>query len=171
MYLNGLKGNPSSTLANGNVPLDGITVYAQFRDGDGSYSPIYSAKTHTLPDVVAGNGGQGTFAFGMKGKGITWTDKLGKEHTYSARANQKQRIWVEPYTNARGSRIEMLRQVNGFIPGSFVAPAEAPLGSFVVAGGNMQGMAALMREVPPNHETSWMAAKGEKLVEDPKANR
>ena len=168
VYLNGLTGNPSSTLENGNVPLDGITVYAQFRDKDGSYSPIFSAKTHKLPDAVAGNGGPGTFAFGMGDKGITWTDQQGREHTYSASASQKQRIWVEPYTNERGSRVEMLRQVNGYVPGSFVAPAEAPLGSFVVAGGNMQGMAALMREVPPNHESSWMAAKGEKLVEDPK---
>ncbi|WP_168161929.1 YPDG domain-containing protein [Dermabacter sp. HMSC08H10] len=45
---------------------------------------------------------------------------------------------------------------------------EAPLGSFAAADGNIQLMAALLQEVPPNHETSWMAAKGDKLVEDPK---
>ena len=168
VYLTGPKGNPSATYDNGNVKLDGVTVYAQFRDKDGSYSPIFSAKTHTLPDVVGGNGGKGTFAFGMGDAGITWTDKLGNEHTWAARTDQKHRIWVEPYTNERGNRVEMFRQANGYVPGSFNGVAEAPLGSFVAADGNMQQMAAFMREVPPNHEKSWMAAKGDKLVEDPK---
>ncbi|PLA37990.1 hypothetical protein CYJ46_05550 [Corynebacterium coyleae] len=168
VYLTGLNGNPSAAYDNGNVKLDGITVYAQFRDRDGSYSPIFKAQTHTLPDVVGGNGGQGTFAFGMGDKGITWTDKLGKEHTWAARADQQHRIWVEPFTNERGNRVEMFRQANGYVPGSFNHVAEAPLGSFVAADGNMQLMAAFLRELPPNHENSWMAAKGDKLVEDPK---
>lgn len=71
VYATGPKGNPGSTIDNGNIPLDGITVYAQFQDKDGSYSPIFKAETHTLPDVVGGNGGQGTFAFGTGDKGIT----------------------------------------------------------------------------------------------------
>ncbi|WIK83990.1 hypothetical protein CJ193_007890 [Pseudoglutamicibacter albus] len=71
VYLTGPKGNPGSTIDNGNIPMDGVTVYAQFQDKDGSYSPIFSAKTHTLPDVVGGNGGKGTFAFGTGDKGIT----------------------------------------------------------------------------------------------------
>ncbi|OFT21719.1 hypothetical protein HMPREF3176_01650 [Dermabacter sp. HMSC08H10] len=62
----------------------------------------------------------------------------------------------------------MFRQANGFVPGSFNGLVEAPLGSFAAADGNIQLMAALLQEVPPNHETSWMAAKGDKLVEDPK---
>ena len=167
VYMTTPDGNPGAAYDNGNVKMDGITVYAQFQDSDGSYSPIYSAKTHTLPDVVGGNGGKGTFAFGTGDKGITWTDKLGNEHTYQARASQKHRIWVEPFTNERGNKVVMFRQANGFVPGSFNAPAEAPLGSFVSAGLNMQLMAAFLQEVPPNHETSWMAAKGDKLVEDP----
>ena len=168
VYLATPDGNPGTAYDNGNVKMDGITVYAQFRDKDGSYSPIFSAKTHTLPDVVGGNGGQGTFAFGTGKKGITWTDKLGREHTWAARTDQKHRIWVEPYTNERGNRVEMFRQANGWTPGSFNGVVDGPLGSFVAADGNMQLMAAFMREVPPNHETSWMAAKGDKLVEDPK---
>ena len=96
VYLTGPKGNPSATYDNGNVKLDGVTVYAQFRDKDGSYSPIFSAKTHTLPDVVGGNGGKGTFAFGMGDAGITWTDKLGNEHTWAARTDQIHIICVEP---------------------------------------------------------------------------
>ncbi|MDK8351011.1 YPDG domain-containing protein, partial [Gleimia europaea] len=166
VYLTSPNGNPGATYDNGNIKLDGITVYAQFRDKDGSYSPIFSAKTHTLPDVVAGNGGQGTFAFGTGDKGITWTDKLGTEHTWAARTDQKHRIWVEPYTNERGNQVVMLRQANGFVPGSFNGVVEGPLGSFVAADGNIQLMAAFYQEVPPNHETSWMAAKGDKLVED-----
>ena len=92
VYMATPGGNPGAAYDNGNEKLDGITVYAQFRDKDGSYSPIFSAKTHTLPNVVAGNGGQGTFAFGTGDKGITWTDKLGVEHTWSARTDQKHRI-------------------------------------------------------------------------------
>ncbi|MCG7292508.1 YPDG domain-containing protein, partial [Corynebacterium afermentans] len=168
VFMTGLRGNPSTAYDNNNVKLDGITVYAQFRDKDGSYSPIFSAKTHTLPDVVGGNGGKGTFAFGTGDKGITWTDEQGKEHTWAARTDQQHRIWVEPFTNERGNRVEMFRQANGYVPGSFNGLAEAPLGSFGVADANMQLMGAFMREVPPNHETSWMAAKGDKLVEDPK---
>ena len=168
VYMATPGGNPGATYGNGNVKLDGITVYAQFRDKDGSYSPIFSAKTHTLPDVVGGNGGKGTFAFGTGKKGITWTDKLGREHTWSARTDQKHRIWVEPFTNERGNRVQMFRQANGFVPGSFNGVVEGPLGSFVAADGNIQQMAAFLEEVPPNHETSWMSAKGDKLVEDPK---
>ena len=168
VYLTAPNGNPGAAYDNGNVKLDGITVYAQFRDKDGSYSPIFSAKTHTLPDVVAGNGGKGTFAFGTGDKGMTWTDKHGKEHTWSARTDQQHRIWVEPYTNDRGNRVEMFRQANGWTPGSFNGVVEGPMGSFVAADGNMQLMAAFLREVPPNHKESWMAAKGDKLVEDPK---
>ena len=167
VYLTSPNGNPGAAYDNGNVKLDGITVYAQFRDKDGSYSPIFSAKTHTLKDVVGGNGGKGTFAFGTGDKGITWTDEQGKEHTWAARTDQQHRIWVEPFTNERGNRVEMFRQANGWTPGSFNGVVDGPMGSFVAADGNMQLMAAFMREVPPNHKESWMAAKGDKLVEDP----
>ena len=167
VYLTTPGGNPGAAYDNGNVKLDGITVYAQFRDKDGSYSPIFKAQTHTLPDVVGGNGGQGTFAFGTGDKGITWTDKLGREHTWSARTDQKHRIWVEPFTNERGNNVVMFRQANGFVPGSFNGLVEGPLGSFGVADANIQLMAAFLQEVPPSHKESWMAAKGDKLVEDP----
>ena len=168
VYLTSPNGNPGATYDNGNVKMDGITVYAQFRDKDGSYSPIFSAKTHTLPDVVGGNGGKGTYAFGTGKKGISWTDKLGKEHTWAARTDQRHRIWVEPFTNDRGNRVEMFRQANGFVPGSFNGLVDYPLGSFAVADGNIQLTAAFLREIPPSHESSYMAAKGDKLVEDPK---
>ena len=69
VYMATPGGNPGASYDNGNVKLDGITVYAQFRDKDGSYSPIFSAKTHTVPGLVGGNGGQGTFAFGSGKKG------------------------------------------------------------------------------------------------------
>ena len=167
VYMATPGGNPGAAYDNGNVKLDGITVYAQFRDKDGSYSPVFSAKTHTLGNAVNSNGGQGTFAFGTGDKGITWTDKLGKEHTWAARTDQKHRIWVEPFTNDRGNKVVMFRQANGFVPGSFNGLVEGPLGSFAAADGNIQLMAAFLQEVPPNHKTSWMAAKGDKLVEDP----
>ena len=161
VYLTTPGGNPGAAYDNGNVKMDGITVYAQFRDKDGSYSPIFSAKTHTLPDVVGGNGGQGTFAFGTGNKGITWTDKLGKEHTWAARTDQKHRIWVEPFTNKRGNRVAMIRQANGFVPGSFNGLVEAPLGSFGVADANIELMAAFLQEAAPSHENSYMVARDE----------
>ena len=117
--------------------------------------------------MVGGNGGQGTFAFGTGDKGITWTDSNDVEHSWSARTDQQHRIWVEPFTNERGNRVEMFRQANGWTPGSFNGVVEGPMGSFVAADGNMQLMAAFLREVAPNHETSWMAAKDDRLVEDP----
>ena len=166
VFLTGTNGNPGSTIDNWNIPLNGVTVYAQFRDKDGSYSPIFKAQTHTLPDVVGGNGGQGTYAFGTGDKGITWTDKLGVEHTWAARTDQQHRIWVEPSTNERGNRVEMFRQANGFVPGSFNGLVEYPLGSFAAADGNIQLTAAFLREIPPSHENSYLAAKGDKLVED-----
>ena len=158
VFLTGVNGNPGSTIDNGNVPLDGVTVYAQFRDKDGSYSPIFSAKTHTLPNVVGGNGGKGTYAFGTGKKGITWTDKLGVEHTWAARTDQKHRIWVEPSTNERGNRVEMFRQANGFVPGSFNGLVKYPLGSFAAADGNIQLTAAFLQELAPSHENSYMVA-------------
>lgn len=161
VYLASPEGNPGAAYDNGNVKLDGITVYAQFRDKDGSYSPVFSAKTHTLPDVVGGNGGQGTFAFGTGDKGITWTDKLGRKHTWAARTDQKHRIWVEPFTNKRGNKVVMFRQANGFVPGSFNGLVEAPLGSFGVADANIELMAAFLQELAPNHENSYMVAKDE----------
>ena len=161
VYLTTPGGNPGASYDNGNVKMDGITVYAQFRDKDGSYSPIFSAKTHTLPDVVGGNGGKGTFAFGTGNKGITWTDKFGKEHTWAARTDQKHRIWVEPFTNKRGNRVEMFRQANGFVPGSFNGLVEAPLGSFGVADANIGLMAAFLQEAAPSHENSYMVARDE----------
>ncbi|KDS92586.1 hypothetical protein DHOM_10300 [Dermabacter hominis 1368] len=161
VYLTTPGGNPGASYDNGNVKMDGITVYAQFRDKDGSYSPIFSAKTHTLPDVVGGNGGKGTFAFGTGNKGITWTDKFGKEHTWAARTDQKHRIWVEPFTNKRGNRVEMFRQANGFVPGSFNGLVEAPLGSFGVADANIGLMAEFLQEAAPSHENSYMVARDE----------
>ncbi|WP_426705827.1 YPDG domain-containing protein [Corynebacterium auriscanis] len=160
-------GNPGATVDNNLETVDGVTVYAQFRDADGSYSPVFSAKTHTLPDVVGGNGGGGTYAFGNGDRGMTWTDAAGKEHEYKAAANQQHRVWVEPYRNVNGNQMQMIRQANGFVPGSFNYPSQYPLGSFVSAGLNMQLTAVFMQEMAPSHATSYMAAKGDKLVEDP----
>lgn len=77
------------------------------------------------------------------------TDKLGREHTWSARTDQQHRIWVEPFTNERGHQVVMFRKTNGFVPGSFNGLVEGPLGSFAAADGNIQLMAAFYQEVAP----------------------
>ena len=86
---NAPNSGPEMTGGNNNVPLNNITVYAQFIDGDGSVSPVYKTKTRNIAPGNYGNGGPGTFAFGMYGDrangtkdyngtvpgGIKWTDK------------------------------------------------------------------------------------------------
>ncbi|MGI6786253.1 MAG: hypothetical protein ACOX5I_06560 [Gleimia sp.] len=138
VYMADPNGNMGANYDNGLRKLDGITVYAQFLDKDGSYSPIFSAQTHTLPDVVGGNGGKGTYAFGIGNQGMTWTDRNGKEHIWQARTYQQHRIWVEPYTSENGNPVQMIRVANGFVPGSFNTPAKYPLGSFVASDLNLQ---------------------------------
>ena len=60
------KSSPTIGINLGGQPApEGTVVYAQFRDVDGSVSPIYRAKTHnSITNNVGGNGGLGTFAFG-----------------------------------------------------------------------------------------------------------
>lgn len=58
--------NPYTAGGTGGVHApDGTYVYAQFRDTDGSVSPIFRTQVHTLESVTALNGGPGTFAFGL----------------------------------------------------------------------------------------------------------
>ena len=62
-----LTANPFTSGGTGGVPApEGTYVYAQFRDVDGSVSPIFRTQVHNLEGTVVGlNGGQGTFAFGL----------------------------------------------------------------------------------------------------------
>ena len=58
--------NPYTAGGTGGIHApDGTYVYAQFRDTDGSVSPIYRTQVHTLDSVTGLNGGPGTFAFGL----------------------------------------------------------------------------------------------------------
>ncbi|WP_222822383.1 Rib/alpha-like domain-containing protein, partial [Gulosibacter bifidus] len=150
-------GTPGATIDNGSTPApDGTVVYAQFIDSDGSVSPVFTAKTHTLPGAVGGNGGAGTYAFGTGTGGMSWTDAYGKVHTYSAKGDQQYRIWAEPYTNdATGTQFTPLRQVGGFTPGTFIGTATSSnLGQWPSLGGNMQLTGVFMYSQPGDYMTS-----------------
>ena len=62
-----LSANPRTSGGTGGLPApEGTYVYAQFRDVDGSVSPIFRTQVHNLEGTIVGlNGGQGTFAFGL----------------------------------------------------------------------------------------------------------
>ncbi|WP_193627455.1 YPDG domain-containing protein, partial [Brevibacterium sp. CFH 10365] len=168
VYKATVDSNPSSTYDNGQEKLDGVTVYAQFRDSDGSISPIFSAKTHTVKGVTGGNGGKGTYAFGMGKGGLQWTDGNGVKHEYHVRPNQEYRLWVEPQKDeATGNTLHYLRQVNGFTPGRFVRPTESSLGAFAVAGGAMQLTSVQVYEVAPSAKNSYLVAS-DGVTDDPK---
>ena len=62
-----LSANPRTSGGTSGLPApEGTYVYAQFRDVDGSVSPIFRTQVHNLEGTTVGlNGGQGTFAFGL----------------------------------------------------------------------------------------------------------
>ncbi|QRQ77348.1 hypothetical protein [Glutamicibacter protophormiae] len=108
-------GSPSTTQNGLEAVPSGTKVYAQWKDSDGSISPIYSAATH---DTVTGEqGGPGTYAF----KFPSWTDSTGKHHYFTASRKQEYKLWVEPLKNPdTGGELTMLRIADGFFPGRFV---------------------------------------------------
>ncbi|MDK6564993.1 Rib/alpha-like domain-containing protein [Corynebacterium pyruviciproducens] len=148
------NGNPGATYDNGNIPVTGQTVYLQLREKDAagelSESPWFKAKTHDLKDVVAGNGGKGTFSFNNPDGGrLSWVDKLGDKHEYRAHRGQEYRLWIDNYTNpATGNTMIPMRQAGGLTVGEWVKSGDQLLGSFQYAGVSMQKVALFMYEAP-----------------------
>ena len=93
--------------------VNGVTVYAQWVDGDGAVSPVYQAQTHNLTGK-----GDGVYVF----KFPKWKDANGKEHTYAPTPNQKYRVWAEPTTHPdTGNPLVQIRAAGGYFPGAFTS--------------------------------------------------
>lgn len=93
-------------------------VYMQWRDKDGSVSPLYRAEVHYL----AGHRnaiGEGRFAFDLS---EGFKDAAGTVHEFKAAPDQSFRLWVDSYADSEvgGSQLLPLRQVHGRVPGAFV---------------------------------------------------
>ncbi|QQB46643.1 YPDG domain-containing protein [Corynebacterium glucuronolyticum] len=126
---------------------DGTTVYLQWMGKDGFVSPIYTAKTHNVDWGVSNQGGQGLWAFSLP----KVKDALKQEHEFDPKAGDQFRVWIKPFTNDRGNRVEMFRQAPGMTPG-FSASNKLPAGSTMnINKNNVQNAAVFMYENPGSY--------------------
>ncbi|MDY5158031.1 Rib/alpha-like domain-containing protein [Actinotignum timonense] len=144
-------GTPATT-SNGATPVpDGTKVYLQWRDTDGSASPIYSTTVKTIDESDGSQIGPGAYAFDLR---TPWVDNTGKQHLYKAVAGQYYRLWINDFTNPAGNPVTMVRQAGGFFPGAFVNSVTGNnLGQFPLIGTNMQRTAVFMYTDPNDYLT------------------
>ena len=144
-------GTPATT-SNGATPVpDGTKVYLQWRDTDGSPSPIYSTTVKTIDESDGSQIGPGAYAFDLR---TPWVDNTGKQHLYKAVAGQYYRLWINDFTNPAGNPVTMVRQAGGFFPGAFVNSVTGNnLGQFPLIGTNMQRTAVFMYTDPNDYLT------------------
>ncbi|WP_126135253.1 Rib/alpha-like domain-containing protein [Actinotignum sanguinis] len=144
-------GTPATT-SNGATPVpDGTKVYLQWRDTDGSASPIYSTTVRTIDKSDGSQIGPGAYAFDLR---VPWVDNTGKQHLYKAVEGQYYRLWINDFTNPAGNPVTMVRQAGGFFPGAFVNSVTANnLGQFPLIGTNMQRTAVFMYTDPNDYLT------------------
>lgn len=103
---------PNELRKKGTPVPDGTTIYAQYREKDGTLSPVYSAKTHTLEGGI--NGGEGVYVFEFP----TYVDEDGNEHDFGY-VGQQVRVWAENYTDENGVRHVATAGAPGNVPGEF----------------------------------------------------
>ncbi|RUP92911.1 hypothetical protein D8M19_06540 [Corynebacterium pseudodiphtheriticum] len=153
---------------------EGTKVYLQFYDADGSVSPTYVTRTYNNVKAKEeeqaesgnnvsedeqsrrGQAGPGFYAFDFRGaygennekRAGMWVDANGGEHQFRARTGQYYRLWIEDFETKDGNTATMLRQVNGFHPGSFVRTAASNIGGFALLATNMQRTALFMTTKP-----------------------
>ena len=137
---------------------EGTEVRLQWRDEDGAISPVYTAKTHTLPNGTDPSAaGPGTFAFQPK----PWTDENGKVHTFKLRRGVK--IWLaDGQTGVSGGTLHQIYNFPGRYP-MFSTAANESNGAFILAGAYISRAAIFTYEEPP----AYMTAPKDKWVEDP----
>ena len=158
-WLAGGNGGPSTISQRLTAVPAGTKVYLQWKDTDGSVSPIYSAATH---DTVTGEqGGAGTYAFKLP----SWTDNAGKNHYFTGKLKQEYKLWIEPMKNpATGGELTMMRVADGMYPNRFVKTnsGSGAMGAVTIAGTNVQKTGIFLYEAPQDYMKS-----SENLVEDP----
>ena len=138
------------TGSNGMLPVPAHTpVFLQWKDKDGSVSPIYVAYTHNNKSDDAAQDGPGAYAFDLR-KG--WTDATGKHHLYTAQEGQEYRFWIEDFKTPEGNTATMLRQAGGYFPGAFVDTfTSSNLGQVPVVGKNVSRTGIYMSIIPSAH--------------------
>ena len=157
-------GQMTSTYTGFKPVPDSVPIYMQWIDSDGSRSPIYRTKTHRIEQGVAGQSGEGIYAFAVP----EWVDASGKVHRFVAAVNQRYRVWADPAphdfgaepnpgapegTFASGTNNELvpIRTTGAGYPGAFGIGSGSALGEFpgsAGTNGNMQRTGVWFYERP-----------------------
>jgi len=148
--------------------LNGVTVFMQFRDKDGTLSPVYAAQSQKLAGQAAGayafdlrmRDAKGNLVKDKKGNYVSFYDANGKPHLFDAsgvgNGQQAYRLWVaekDLVNPETGNPYVYTRQSGGIVPNSWVGvapgsgqyPADAS-GMFQLAGTNMQRTGIFLTE-------------------------
>ncbi|WJY57517.1 C protein alpha-antigen precursor [Corynebacterium afermentans subsp. afermentans] len=169
----GLKETSASSSLDGTMGINDATVYMQFKDVDGTISPIYTTKSHQL------GGDAGTYVFDLRAKDedgnvlshpdspvsggeYSFVDANGKPHVFRAVRGQEYRIWVDsPLKNEEtGNDLGYVRQAGGGVPGAWVPALKGTAnGAFFLRGTNMQRTGVFLEERAPSvSENSYMVS-------------
>ncbi|MDK4230012.1 Rib/alpha-like domain-containing protein [Corynebacterium tuberculostearicum] len=169
----GLKETSASSSLDGTMGINDATVYMQFKDVDGTISPIYTTKSHQL------GGDAGTYVFDLRAKDedgnvlshpdspvsggeYSFVDANGKPHVFRAVRGQEYRLWVDsPLKNEEtGNDLGYVRQAGGGVPGAWVPALKGTAnGAFFLRGTNMQRTGVFLEERAPSvSENSYMVS-------------
>ena len=169
----GLKETSASSSLKGTMGINDATVYLQFKDVDGTISPIYTAKSHQLGNTA------GNYAFDLRAKDeegnllshpdspvpggeYSFVDANGKPHIFRAKRGQEYRIWVDsPLKNEEtGNDLGYVRQAGGGVPGAWAPVTQGTAnGAFYLEGNNMQRTGVFLEERAPSvSENSYMVS-------------
>ncbi|QPS60315.1 YPDG domain-containing protein [Corynebacterium minutissimum] len=169
----GLKETSASTSLIGTMGVNDATVYMQFKDVDGTISPIYTAKSHQLGSAA------GNYVFDLRAKDedgnllshpdspvpggeYSFVDANGKPHLFRAERGQEYRLWVDsPLENEEtGNDLGYVRQAGGGVPGAWAPVTQGTAnGAFYLEGTNMQRTGVFLEERAPSvSENSYMVS-------------
>ena len=169
----GLKETSASTSLKGTMGLNDATVYMQFKDRDGTVSPIFTTKSHQLGDT------SGNYVFDLRahdkegnllshpdsevpGGEYSFVDVNGKPHLFRGLRGQEYRIWVDsPLKNEEtGNDLGYVRQAGGGVPGAWAPVTQGTAnGAFYFENYNMQRTGVFLEERAPSvDENSYMVS-------------
>ena len=169
----GLKETSASSSLAGTMGINDVTVYMQFKDRDGTISPIFSAKSHQL------GSSNGNYAFDLRARDedgnvlahpdsevprgeYSFVDANGKPHLFRGLRGQEYRIWVDsPLKNEEtGNDLTYVRQAGGGVPGAWAPVTQGTAnGAFYFENYNMQRTGIFLEERAPSvSENSYMVS-------------
>ncbi|OFU55877.1 hypothetical protein HMPREF3120_04635, partial [Corynebacterium sp. HMSC11D10] len=177
----GLKETTASSSLRGSMGINDATIYMQFKDRDGTISPIYTTKSHQLGDT------SGNYVFDLRAKDAegnvlshpdsevpggeySFVDVNGKPHLFRALRGQEYRIWVDsPLRNAEtGNDLAYVRQAGGGVPGAWAPVTQGSAnGAFYFENYNMQRTGVFLEERAPSvSENSYMVSPNFSMDEE-----